>query len=274
MTPSWWASSPLQKALWDKCEETWRHIHSLTETANISPQTSLALALQILDWLPTIPFDLSYHACILMMFAYGLELHELQSWSAAGDVNYLLDSHAQTTNLLSNKLQACVMEWALMTPAPAEQLHLPVQPHLILWHTCQPDLIPTPGLHLARPKWKGPAPALHPAPAPRKLNQNLQDQGVKTAMAATQHPKRAVRPMKKMRPVSMVKPPGMGKAQTVEALTVKAPVVLVRLQVWLTQRKTTTGKPKDPAVRLKGQTLRTVQAPQKLIVRFQPEWPH
>ena len=44
--------------LWDKCEEIWRHVHSLTEKVNISPQTSLALALQILDWLPTIPWDL------------------------------------------------------------------------------------------------------------------------------------------------------------------------------------------------------------------------
>ena len=74
------------------------------ETANLSPQTSLALALQILDWLPTIPWDLSYHAGVPMIFTYGPELFELQSWSAAGDVNYLLDSHAQATNLLSHKL--------------------------------------------------------------------------------------------------------------------------------------------------------------------------
>ena len=72
----------------------------------------------------------------------------------------------------------------------------------------------------------------------------------------------------------MAKPPGMGKAQMVEALTVKAPVAMVRLQMWLTQRKTMMGKPKDPAVRLKGQMLRAVPAPQKLMARFQPEWPH
>ena len=91
--------------LQDKCE-IWRCIHHLVEAANISPQTSLALAIQALDWLPTIPCDLSYCVGIPVMFAYGLELYQLQSWSAAGDMSYLLDSHAQTTNLLSHKL-AC-----------------------------------------------------------------------------------------------------------------------------------------------------------------------
>ena len=95
--------------LQDKREGIWRHVPSLMETANISPQTSLALALQTLDWLPTISWDLSYHMGIPMMFAYGPELHELQSWSAAGDADYLLDSHAQAANLLSHKL-ACMCD--------------------------------------------------------------------------------------------------------------------------------------------------------------------
>ena len=69
--------------LQDKCDRIWRHVHSLTETANISPQTSLVLALQILDSLPTIPWDLSYCTGIPMMFTHGPELHELQSWSTA-----------------------------------------------------------------------------------------------------------------------------------------------------------------------------------------------
>ena len=42
-----------------------------------------------------------------MMFAYGLGLYELQSWGAAGDGDFLLDSHAQATNLLYHKL-ACI----------------------------------------------------------------------------------------------------------------------------------------------------------------------
>ena len=94
----------VEDTLQDKCEEIWRCVHGLAETANISPQISLALALQTLDWLPTIPWDLSYHVGIPMMLTYGLELYELQSWSTAADVNYLLDSHTQATNLLSHKL--------------------------------------------------------------------------------------------------------------------------------------------------------------------------
>ena len=55
----------VEDTLCDKCEEIWRCIHSLAETANISPQTSLALALQTLNWLPTIPWDRSLlpHGC-------------------------------------------------------------------------------------------------------------------------------------------------------------------------------------------------------------------
>ena len=39
-----------------------------------------------------------------MMFAYGPELYEFQSWGAAGDGEFLLDNHALATNLLSHKL--------------------------------------------------------------------------------------------------------------------------------------------------------------------------
>ena len=57
-----------------------------------------------LNWLPSIPLDLSYCAGIPMMFTYGPELYELQSWGAAGDGELLLDNHTQATNLLSHKL--------------------------------------------------------------------------------------------------------------------------------------------------------------------------
>ena len=71
---------------------------------NCSPQTSLSLALQILHWLPSISWDLSYHMGIPTMFAYGSELYELQTWGATGDGRFHLDNHAQATNLLSHKL--------------------------------------------------------------------------------------------------------------------------------------------------------------------------
>ena len=96
-----------EEALRNKCNEIWRHIYSLTEAANCSPQTGLSLVLQTLNWLPSIPWDLSYHMGIPMMFAYGSELYELHSWGAAGDGNLLLDSHSRAANLLSHKL-ACM----------------------------------------------------------------------------------------------------------------------------------------------------------------------
>ena len=65
------------------------------------------LVLQTLNWLPSITWDLSYHMGIPMMFAYSPELHEFQSWAAAGDGKLLLDNHAWATNLLSCKL-ACM----------------------------------------------------------------------------------------------------------------------------------------------------------------------
>ena len=71
---------------------------------NCSPQTGLSLVLQILHWLPSIPWDLSYCVEIPTMFAYGPELYELQTWGATGDGGFHLDNHAQAANLLSDKL--------------------------------------------------------------------------------------------------------------------------------------------------------------------------
>ena len=96
-----------EDALRNKCDEIWRHVYSLAEAANCSPWTGLILVLQTLKWLPCIPWDLSYHAGIPMMFAYGLELYELHSWEAAGDRNLLLDNRAGVPNLLPHKL-ACM----------------------------------------------------------------------------------------------------------------------------------------------------------------------
>ena len=102
---------------------------------------SLALALQTLDWLPTIPWDLSYCVGIPLMFTYGPKLYELQPWSAAGDVDYLLESHTQATNLLSHKL-ACMCDRAgpddpspsraaspASSAAPNSLAHLPTRSH-------------------------------------------------------------------------------------------------------------------------------------------------
>ena len=93
-----------EDTLMNKREEIWRHVHSLAETANFSPQAGLSPALQVLNFLPNIPWDLSYHTRIPMMFTYGPELYELQSQGTAGDWDFHLDSHTQAANLLSHKL--------------------------------------------------------------------------------------------------------------------------------------------------------------------------
>ena len=257
----------VEDTLWDKREEILRHFHSLAETANISLQTSLALALQTLDWLPTIPWDLSYCAGIPMMFAYGPELYELQSWSAAGDVNYLLDSCAQATNLLSRKL-ACMCDGAGPDDPSPSRAASPTSSAMLNSPTHSPTRSHS---HSRTPshetKMERSTPALCPAPAPRKLNQNLlQDQVVKTAMAVTTS-QEGNKTNEEDRPILMAKPLGMGKAQMAEALTVKTPTAVVRLQIIMRE-------PKNPTARLKGQMLRAVPAPQKLMVRFQLEWPH
>ena len=96
--------SATEGTLQAKSDEIWRHVHSLTDTANIPHRICLPLALQTLDQLPAIPWDLSYHASIPLMFAYGPESYNFQTWSATRDGDYHLDNDAWATNLLSHKL--------------------------------------------------------------------------------------------------------------------------------------------------------------------------
>ena len=96
-------------ALRNKRDEIWRCIYSLMKAANCSLQAGSSLVLQTLNWLLSIPWNLSYCAGIPMMFTYSPELYELNSWGAAGDGDLLLDNHAQAANLLSRKL-ACMHE--------------------------------------------------------------------------------------------------------------------------------------------------------------------
>ena len=56
-----------EDTLKNKCYEIWGHVQSLVEAINCSPQTSLSLALEILHWLSSLPWDLSYHVGILMV---------------------------------------------------------------------------------------------------------------------------------------------------------------------------------------------------------------
>ena len=109
-----------EDALRNKCDEIWRCVYSLTEAANCSPQAGLSLLLQTLNWLPSIPWDLYYHAKIPMIFAYSPELYELHSWGATGDGDLLLDNHTWAANLLSHKLACMHGEVGSNEPSPVE----------------------------------------------------------------------------------------------------------------------------------------------------------
>ena len=71
--------STVEGTLQAKRDEIWRCIHSLMDTANIPHRICLPLALQTMDQLPAIPWDLSYHAGILLMFTYGPESYDFQT---------------------------------------------------------------------------------------------------------------------------------------------------------------------------------------------------
>ena len=111
--------STAEGTLQAKCDEIWRHIHSLTDTANISHRTCLPLALQTLDQLPAIPWDLSFHVGISLMFAYSPESYNFQTWSAARDRDLLIDNNAWATNLLSHKLACMAGRAGLDDPRPS-----------------------------------------------------------------------------------------------------------------------------------------------------------
>ena len=127
----------VEDALRNKHDEIWRHVYSLAEAANCSPQAGLCLVLQTLNWLHNIPWDLSYCTRIPMMFTYSPELYELHSWGAAGDGDLLLDNHAQATNLLSHKLAHMHGRAGSNEPSPSRVAspagsaahHSPASPH-------------------------------------------------------------------------------------------------------------------------------------------------
>ena len=81
--------SAAEGTLQAKCDEIWRCVHSLIDTANIPHRICLPLALQTLGQLPAIPWDLSYCAGIPLMFTYGPKSYDFQTWSTTRDGDYL-----------------------------------------------------------------------------------------------------------------------------------------------------------------------------------------
>ena len=77
--------SSTKDALRNKREDIWWCIHNLLGATNCSPLTCLSMSLQILQWLPSILWDLSFHTGVPSMFAYSPEVYKLHPWGGTGD---------------------------------------------------------------------------------------------------------------------------------------------------------------------------------------------
>ena len=93
-------------------------------------------------------------------------------------------------------------------------------------------------------------------------------QTVKIVMMLNQHPKRATSLKQKMRQTPTAEPQITVKVQTVAALIGKVLVAVAKFQMLMAMKKTLTGKPMNPAVRLKSQTLRASPALQNLMMKL------
>ena len=258
--------STAEGTLQAKRDEIWRHVHSLADTANIPHRICLPLALQTLDQLPAIPWDLSYHVGIPLMFARDPESYNFQTWNAAGDGEYLLDNDAWATNLPSRKLVHMADGASPDDPSPIRAASPAGSAMPPLQHTHHPD--PTPELPFARLKRKCLALVLCPAPTPRRPNPSpWLPRMVKMVMMVTQHPKRAMSLKKKMRWTPMVEPQMTAKAQMVAALMGTVLAVAAKFQMLMAKMKTLTGKLMNLTVRLKSQMLKAAPALQNPMMK-------
>ena len=112
------------QAKWD---EIWSCIHSIVQVAGLPNKTCLALALQILDKLPTLPLDLSYHTAILKMLALCPESYAFQALSTMEDGNYQLDKCTWVARVLSHKL-ACMAVGANLDASNLSRVASPADP--------------------------------------------------------------------------------------------------------------------------------------------------
>ena len=97
--------SNAKRTVQEKWDEVWECIHRLADVADIPHEACLGLILQVLNKLPTIPMDLSYHMPIPMMLAYGLESYTFQTWCEDGEETSSLGKKARASCLLKRKLK-------------------------------------------------------------------------------------------------------------------------------------------------------------------------
>ena len=224
--------SAAEGTLQAKCDEIWRCIHSLTDTANIPHRTCLPLAPQTLDQLPTILWDLSYYAGIPLMFAYGPESYNFQTWRTTRHEDYLLENDAQATNLLSHKLVCMAGRTGPDDPSPSRAASpaclagsaAPLSPAHSPSRSC--SRTPTHKTEKERSCFSSTS-SRRPNPSPQS------PQVVKIVMTATQLPNRAASLKNEMRQTPMVEPQVTAKAQMVVVL-----MVVAKFQMLMARKKT------------------------------------
>ena len=96
--------SDAERTLQDKQDKVWVCVHRLVDVAGVPHDAYLGLALQVLDKLPTIPIDLTYHTPIPMMLAYGPESCAYQTWC---------QDEGGTSALSRDARASCILLWRL-----------------------------------------------------------------------------------------------------------------------------------------------------------------
>ena len=94
-----------EKTLQAKGDEVWECMQSLTNAAGMLQDTCLCLALQVLELLPTIPLDISFHTLLPMMLVYGLESYSSQAWHENEEETSSLGEGAKASRILEKKVE-------------------------------------------------------------------------------------------------------------------------------------------------------------------------
>ena len=93
-----------EKMLHAKLDEVWECMQNQTNVIGMPQDTCLCLTLQVLELLPTIPLDISFHAPFPMMLMYGPESYSSQAWLQNEEETSSLGEGAKASHILEKKL--------------------------------------------------------------------------------------------------------------------------------------------------------------------------
>ena len=88
-----------------KQDKVWEHIQNLVNMGGMPKDTCLCLTLQVLELLPTILLDISFHTSFPMILAHGPESYSSQAWLKNEEETYSLGENTRASHILSKKLE-------------------------------------------------------------------------------------------------------------------------------------------------------------------------